>query len=206
VKLIRRSVPPHPLTQPKVSPQSRVYLFYEKSTGTAHFHVEAGPTGELPVDHAAGLLAMHCMVRGQSPKDYLVMVPASPDSLGELTDKAQRLLEAGHSAKSAVRLTRREEEVLDGILRSLANKEIANELNLSERTVKFHVSSLLQKFKVRGRLELMREASRQTLNSIPAALGEPVPQVAPFQQRRESYRRPIHSGKVLPLARHRLMA
>ncbi len=149
---------------------------------------------------------MHCMVRGQSPKDYLVMVPASPDSLGELTDKAQRLLEAGHSAKSAVRLTRREEEVLDGILRSLANKEIANELNLSERTVKFHVSSLLQKFKVRGRLELMREASRQTLNSIPAALGEPVPQVAPFQQRRESYRRPIHSGKVLPLARHRLMA
>ena len=51
-----------------------------------------------------------------------------------------------------VRLTRREEEVLDGILRSLANKEIANELNLSERTVKFHVSSLLAKFKVRGRL------------------------------------------------------
>src|SRR5258708_12248932 len=41
-------------------------------------------------------------------------------------------------SKNAVRLTRREEEVLDGILRSLANKEIANELNLSERTVKFH--------------------------------------------------------------------
>lgn len=206
MKLIRRSVPTHSLTQPKVSPATSVYLFYEKSTGTAHFHVEAGPAGELPIDHAAGLLAMHCMVRGQSPRDYLVMVPASPDCLGGLTEKAQKLLEAGHSAKSAVRLTRREEEVLDGILRSLANKEIANELNLSERTVKFHVSSLLAKYKVRGRLELMREASRHSLNSIPAAIGTPAPQIAPFQPLRENFRRPLQTAKVLPLARHRMMA
>ncbi len=208
MKLIRRSVAPHSLGQPKYSAASSVYLFYEKSTGTAHFHVEAGPSGELPVDHAAGLLAMHCMVRGQSPKDYLVMVPAAPECLNGLTEKAQKLLEAGHSVKSAVRLTRREEEVLDGILRSLANKEIASELNLSERTVKFHVSSLLAKFKVRGRLELLREASRHSLNSLPAAVGTPVPapEVTPFQERRESYRRPMNSGKILPLARHRMMA
>lgn len=206
MKLIRRSVPTHSLTQTKASPTTSVYLFYEKSTGTAHFHVEAGPAGELPVDHAAGLLAMHCMVRGQNPKDYLVMVPASPNSLAGLTEKAQQLLEAGHSAKSAVRLTRREEEVLNGILRSLANKEIANELNLSERTVKFHVSSLLAKFKVRGRLELMREASRHSVNSIPTAVGSPAPQVAPFPPRHERLSRPLHSGKILPLARHRMMA
>ncbi len=208
MKLIRRTVATHSLTQPKDSASSSVYLFYEKSTGTAHFHVEAGPAGELPVDHAAGLLAMHCMVRGQSPKDYIVMVPAPPEHLDGLTEKAQKLLEAGHSAKCAVRLTRREEEVLGGILRSLANKEIANELNLSERTVKFHVSSLLAKFKVRGRLELMREASRNSLNSIPpaAAVSGPVPQLAPFPERRESFRSSIHSRKVLPLARHRMMA
>ena len=207
MKLIRRSVEPHSSTQPKSSPTTSVYLFYEKGTGAAHFHVDAGPAGELPVDHAAGLLAMHCMVRGQSPEDYLVMVPASPESLHGLAEKAQRLLEAGQSAKSSVRLTRREEEVLDGILRSLANKEIASELNLSERTVKFHVSSLLAKFKVRGRLELMREASRHSLNSIQPAVEAPAPQFAPsFQERRESHRRPMHSGKVLPLARHRMMA
>ena len=124
MKLIRRSLATHSLPQPKYSAPTSVYLFYEKSTGTAHFHVEAGPSGELPVDHAAGLLAMHCLVRGQSPKDYLVMVPAAPNALNGLTEKAEKLLEAGHSAKNAVRLTRREEEVLDGILRSLANKEI----------------------------------------------------------------------------------
>jgi DNA-binding CsgD family transcriptional regulator len=207
VKLIRRSVTTHPLTQPKYSAATSVYLFYEKTTGTAHFHVEAGPAGELPVDHAAGLLAMHCMVRGQSPKDYLVMVPAAPECLDGLTEKAQKLLEAGNSAKNSVHLTRREEQVLDGIVRSLANKEIANELNLSERTVKFHVSSLLAKFKVRGRMELMREASRNSMSSIPpAAVTAATPQLAPFHERRESYRSPLSARKVLPLARHRMMA
>jgi Bacterial regulatory proteins, luxR family len=47
----------------------------------------------------------------------------------------------------------------------LANKEIAASLNLSERTVKFHVSSLLIKFRVRGRMELA-EANRRTLASV----------------------------------------
>jgi hypothetical protein len=47
-------------------------------------------------------------------------------------------------------------------MRSLANKEIAASLNLAERTVKFHVSSLLMKFRVRGRMELAREATRRT--------------------------------------------
>jgi DNA-binding NarL/FixJ family response regulator len=144
--LIRRSVATQSIAQPKSSVNPSVYLFYEKTTGTAHFHVEAGPDGEFPIDHAAGLLAMHCMVRGQSPSDYLIMVPAAPENLQDLNKRAQSLLDAGHSVKASVKLTRREEEVLDGILRSLANKEIASELNLSERTVKFHVSSLLSKF------------------------------------------------------------
>jgi DNA-binding NarL/FixJ family response regulator len=125
------------------------------------------------MDRAAGLLAMHCMVRGQCPSDYLIMVPVVPENLRELTEKAQKLLEAGHSVKASVRLTRREEEVLDGILRSRANKEIACELNLSERTVKFHVSSLLSKFKVRGRMELTREASQQAMKPLPTAVGSP---------------------------------
>jgi DNA-binding CsgD family transcriptional regulator len=193
VKLIRRSDVAQSLPQP----QSTIYLFYEKASGTAHFHVEAGPGGELPVDHAAGLLAMHCMVRGQSPSDYLIMVPTSPENLGDLNEKAQRLLEAGQTVKSTVNLTRREREVLDGILRSLANKEIASELNLSERTVKFHVSSLLSKFKVHSRMELMREASQRSLRPVPApVMNPPVQTVRPFSH---------SSNKVLPLAR-RMMA
>src|SRR5258708_34041894 len=137
------------------------YFFYEKNTGVSHFHVEASD-GQFPVEEVAGLLAMHCMVRGQSTRDYVVMVEAAHEALGGLTDKAEKLLQAGHSVGSSVKLTRREEEVLGGVMRSLANKEIAASLNLSERTVKFHVSSLLAKFRVRGRMELVREAARHT--------------------------------------------
>jgi DNA-binding NarL/FixJ family response regulator len=79
---------------------------------------------------------MQCMVRGQCPSDYLIMVPAAQQNLCDLSEKAQKLLEAGHSVKASVKLTRREEEVLDGIFRSLANKEISCELNISEHAVK----------------------------------------------------------------------
>jgi len=72
-----------------------------------------------------------------------------------------------------VKMTRREEEVLSGLMKSLANKEIAANLNLSERTVKFHVSSLLAKFRVRGRMELVRVASRQTSGAAPMPIAVP---------------------------------
>jgi len=206
VKFIRRSATPHSIGHSKSSLRNAVYLFYEKATGTAHFHVDAGPEGELPVDHAAGLLAMHCMVRGQSPADYMIMVPADPDSVSGLAEKAQEILQSGHSAKCSVRLTRREEEVLDGVLKSLANKEIASHLNLSERTVKFHVSSLLAKFKVRSRMELLRESSRLSMKSLPAAVVSPATHFGPFVAKGQNYRASLNSSKVLPLSRPRMMA
>jgi DNA-binding NarL/FixJ family response regulator len=162
VKVIRRSEHLQQLANSRPTFPIDVYFFYEKATGVVHFHVEAGPDGRFPVDQAAGLLAMHCMVRGQSPSDYVVMVQAEDEILEDLKEKADELLEAGKSVRSQVKMTRREEEVLSGLMKSLANKEIAASLNLSERTVKFHVSSLLAKFRVRGRMELVREAVRQT--------------------------------------------
>ncbi len=166
MKAIRRNEQPHrteshQLNVPRFNPPSESYFFYEKSTGVSHFHVEAGSDGQFPVEEAAGLLAMHCMARGQSPRDYVVMVEAAHESLGGLTEKAEKLLQVGHSVGGSVTLTRREEEVFGGVMRSLANKEIAASLNVSERTVKFHVSSLLMKFRVRGRMELVREATRR---------------------------------------------
>ncbi|HXU20708.1 MAG TPA: helix-turn-helix transcriptional regulator, partial [Verrucomicrobiae bacterium] len=42
-----------------------------------------------------------------------------------------------------------------GLLENLANKEVADRLHISERTVKFHVSNLLAKFGVRRRADLI---------------------------------------------------
>lgn len=68
---------------------------------------------------------------------------------------------------TAANLSRREQEVLDALLENLANKEIGNRLNISERTVKFHVSNLLSKFGVRRRADLILLCyQRRTANPL----------------------------------------
>jgi DNA-binding NarL/FixJ family response regulator len=56
---------------------------------------------------------------------------------------------------SPAELSKREQEVLNGLLENLANKELADRLHISERTIKFHVSNLLAKFGVRRRADLI---------------------------------------------------
>lgn len=53
-------------------------------------------------------------------------------------------------------LSQREQKILDPMLRGLQNDEIAVELSLSVRTVKFHVSNILKKLRVTHRNELLR--------------------------------------------------
>ena len=67
-----------------------------------------------------------------------------------LTSQGRRL-----KTESITNLSRREQEVLDSLLENLSNKEIASKLNIAERTVKFHVSNLLNKFGVRRRADLI---------------------------------------------------
>jgi len=205
VKVIRRNEQSNSNTSRADLPRE-LYFFYEKNTGVSHFHVEAGADGRFPVDQAAGLLAMHCLVRGQSPRDYVVMVQAAPGALEGLTEKAEQLLQAGHSVGSSVKLTRREEEVLGGIMRTLANKEIAASLNLSERTVKFHVSSLLAKFRVRGRMELVREAARHT--AAPMTVAQPVAsrETRPSVPAPYTYRQVARNVGPIALTKRQLLA
>jgi len=67
------------------------------------------------------------------------------------------LLKGGGGAAAAPpeELSPRERQVMDALLENLANKEIAARLGISERTVKFHVSSILAKYKVQRRADLI---------------------------------------------------
>lgn len=50
-------------------------------------------------------------------------------------------------------LTKREVEVLELLSQGLANKEIGERLHLAEKTIKHHISGILQKLHVRSRTE-----------------------------------------------------
>jgi|HigsolmetaAR202D_1030399.scaffolds.fasta_scaffold00562_20 Response regulator containing a CheY-like receiver domain and an HTH DNA-binding domain len=63
-------------------------------------------------------------------------------------------------------LTAREKEVLAALARGLQNKEIAQLLQISERTVKFHISGMLSKLAVGNRTELVASAARLGLISL----------------------------------------
>jgi hypothetical protein len=91
-------------------------------------------------------------------------------------------------------------------MKSLANKEIAANLNLSERTIKFHVSSLLAKFRVRGRMELVREASRQTFGATPMPMPLAAREARTFAPAARNYPAARGSVAVVPLAKRQLMA
>ena len=136
-----------------------LFLFCESSSGTAQFRATGGGDLECTVERIAGLLAMQCLVRGQDPAEFQVLVPAEQSLVARLVARTEELLKEGRAIACPTALSARQREVLDAVVSNRANKEIASRLNITVRTVKFHVSSLLSKFGVETRAELARRAA-----------------------------------------------
>jgi DNA-binding NarL/FixJ family response regulator len=52
-------------------------------------------------------------------------------------------------------LTARQGQVLECLRKRMQDKEIADHLNISTRTAKFHVSNILKAFKVSSRMDIL---------------------------------------------------
>ncbi len=74
-----------------------------------------------------------------------------------------RLMHRGRTAPPGSALTPRERDVLRLLTEGFANKEIATRLQVSEKTVKTHVSSILAKLGVQDRTQAALAAVRQHL-------------------------------------------
>lgn len=70
------------------------------------------------------------------------------------------------SAEFVEALTSREQEVLRLVSEGLGNKEIGGRLNISEHTVKFHISSILGKLGASSRAEAVSQGIRRGLITI----------------------------------------
>ena len=57
-------------------------------------------------------------------------------------------------------LTKREEEVFSLLVKNMTTKEIANSLDISEKTVRNHISNVMQKLGVKGRAQAVVELIR----------------------------------------------
>lgn len=57
-------------------------------------------------------------------------------------------------------LTKREEEVFSLLVKNMTTKEIANYLDISEKTVRNHISNAMQKLGVKGRAQAVVELIR----------------------------------------------
>jgi NarL family two-component system response regulator LiaR len=91
-------------------------------------------------------------VRGAAAREAQL----SPEAAGALVSELR-------GAARKVDLSAREREVLQLIARGLANKEIALALSIGDRTVKFHVASLLAKLHVQSRTQAAMYAIRAGL-------------------------------------------
>jgi DNA-binding NarL/FixJ family response regulator len=61
-------------------------------------------------------------------------------------------------------LTSREKEILEGLAKGLSNKEIGQNLFLSEKTIKHYITIILQKLQVRNRVEAALLAQKRDLD------------------------------------------
>ncbi len=75
--------------------------------------------------------------------------------LSTFVDTTLEGLHRPRPAPVGVRMSKREQEVLELLMQNLSNKEIGSKLHMSERTAKFHVSNLLAKYSVQRRADLI---------------------------------------------------
>ena len=98
--------------------------------------------------------AIGYLLKDAEPEELVRAVRAAARGESPLAPRAARAVLASRSAKAPeAYVTPREGEVLDLVGEGLANKQIAQRLGISEKTVKAHLTSIFQRLGVLSRTE-----------------------------------------------------
>ncbi len=107
--------------------------------------------------------AVGYLLKDADPEDVLQGIRAVSRGESPLHPKAARALLGTRAGSTQVQLTSRETEVLGLVREGLANKQIARRLDISERTVKAHLTSAFARIGVSDRTQAALWAERNGL-------------------------------------------
>jgi len=149
-------------TLQKVSPESRVVLLTASESAEDLLEaVKAGASGYMTKDVPMPRLvaAMHDVLEGGAA--------VSPAMGGKLFSELRDLLRHnGVASRGRTDLTGRELEVLSLVGEGKTSKEIADDLFISENTVRNHVRNILDKLGMKSRFEAVNWAYREGLIEV----------------------------------------
>lgn len=145
----------------------------KKVSPSARIAIMSGVAGQEQIRHALSLGAEGYFPKTLSGNDFIagieamlsgeIFIPVCPES-GEILkaydpDGAQTPASSKYFITQVdVKISPREAQILSALLKGLANKEIANDFNLQEVTIKMHVSNICQKLGVKNRTQAALKA------------------------------------------------
>ncbi len=116
---------------------------------------------ETPASNLLRQGARGALPPNASPLEIRAALEAAAAGLLVLPAQEAEALPANWNGANETMLTNREREVLRLLAEGVGNKEIAWRLNITEHTVKFHVSSLMTKLNAGSRTEAVTQGIRR---------------------------------------------
>ena len=154
----------------RLSPQTKIIVLASKSNDReAVSALEAGASGYHSRDIEPGQVRK--AVEGVHAGEIWIQRRVVPRMLDMLRQPARRCSSKAGAALQG--LTPREYQVAELITAGARNKEIARQLNITERTVKSHLSGLFRALQVSDRLQLAVLLNREGLRSNGLGLARP---------------------------------
>lgn len=94
----------------------------------------------------------------EKPYEKQVLLDALSEAFSQLDSTARGAVHKAEAEKQLARLSPRELDVLKGLVDGLTNKAIANDLDISPRTVEIHRANLMEKLSVNSLSAALRIA------------------------------------------------